>query len=422
MLLAVFGLADDDKTVSRERVEELIRKLDANTLAERSRAERELLDLGPDVLRFLPASELIESVSAREGVRRIRPQIERRAARESSAASLVMLIGEQTVGEIVSQIERQSRNRLTFADNARDVKDRQILVAWDKMPFWECLDDLCLRCELRWQLVKDEARILISKSDEPQSKLPAIQRIGPFRIAIDRVEIKPVVGDKQQRILRVDGHIVVEPRLRPLFLSIVARELKATVDEERTLSAWNPDAKYEFPVSDGGRDVSVQWDFRLPVEMTAKTVSVSGQFRCQIAAATERIAFDQKSLKPGTFRRRGGVSVRIRQASFEAADTGKLNGNIGVAVIYDDGGPAFESHRSWIFHNAVYLETKLGMRTSFTDFDTTQQSDGAINVDYRWKTINAPSDQYLFVYEAPTLIIDVPVDVELGDIPLPGCR
>jgi hypothetical protein len=326
------------------------------------------------------------------------------------------LAGEYSLSEILTQIERQTKNQVSVAD--RGLKDRRLSVDWGELHFWDCLDDLCHRAHLRWQLTKDDATIRIFAAEEFPTKNLAVQRTGPFRIAITNVEIRAVFGDDSQRVLRVRGRMSVEPRLRPLFLSLAANELTATTDGKQTLPAWNPDAKYEFPIGDGGRDVAVQWDFRLPATMRAKAVSISGRLHCQIAAATERVVFDQKSLVRGTVRRRGGVSVRLRQVAFEASEGGKLNGDIGITVSYDNGGPAFESHRSWIFHNAVYLETKAKVRTNFTDFDTNQQSDGAVAVDYRWKQIDSPSDQYLFVYEAPTLIIDVPVNVDLVDIPL----
>ena len=104
--------------------------------------------------------------------------------------------------------------------------------------------------------------------------------------------------------------------------------------------------------------------------------------------------------------------------AFSASRDNKLDAEIGVAVSYDNGGPAFESHRTWIFHNAVYLETKSGARTSFTEFETAQQSDGVVAVDYHWRNILAPASQYVFIYEAPTLIIDVPIEVSVDKIPI----
>ena len=102
----------------------------------------------------------------------------------------------------------------------------------------------------------------------------------------------------------------------------------------------------------------------------------------------------------------------------ESADSSGLNAEIGLSVSYDTGGPAFESHRTWIFHNAAYLETKGGVKTSFTNFETTQQSDGAVGVTYFWSKLAEPREQYRFVYEAPTLIINVPVEIDLSKIPV----
>jgi hypothetical protein len=173
-------------------------------------------------------------------------------------------------------------------------------------------------------------------------------------------------------------------------------------------------------VSDGGHEVVAIWDFVLPPAVPKSDFAIRGKIRCQIAAATERIVFDQTSLVRGTIRRRGGVSVRLREVTFVPGEAETLDTEIGATVSYDTGGPAFESHRTWIFHNAVYLETKSGVRTSFTEFETAQQSDGAIAVDYRWRKLPAPAHQYFFVYEAPTLIIDVPIEVDIDKISIDG--
>ena len=69
-----------------------------------------------------------------------------------------------------------------------------------------------------------------------------------------------------------------------------------------------------------------------------------------------------------------------------------------------------------MFHNAVYLETEAGQRIDFTEYDTTQQGDGGVSVGYRWEKLTAPATRYLFVYEAPTLILDVPLEVKLDGL------
>ena len=90
--------AEEQSAVSlRVLVEARLGELDAHSLVERSRAERQLLDLGPDVLPLLPAPDLVRSPAVREAVKRVRRQLEQRAARESALASRVTLHGEWTI-------------------------------------------------------------------------------------------------------------------------------------------------------------------------------------------------------------------------------------------------------------------------------------------------------------------------------------
>ncbi|MBC8113345.1 MAG: hypothetical protein H7062_03130 [Candidatus Saccharimonas sp.] len=301
-------------------------------------------------------------------------------------------------------------------------------MAFDDQPFWECLDQVCERLKLRAEFDAQRTSLtLVPRTSNDPVEL-AVQRSGPFRLAIHSAEIRPVVGAADRRLLRIAGRISLEPRLRPLFLHFAAGDLKGSVAEGKSLAPWNPAARYEHPVSDAGRAVPVQFDYLLPQstdtdDAAAPTkINLFGRIALQLAAGTERIVFDKTSQTPGAARRRGGVTVRLREVKFEplAADATKsadqLRAEIGVAVSYDTGGPAFESHRTWMFHNAVYLETEAGRRIDFTEYDTNQQADGAVAVGYRWDKLPAPATQYKFVYEAPTLILDVPLDVKLEGI------
>ncbi len=409
----------------RATVDGLLRELEAPALADRTRAERKLLDLGPDVLPLLPAPELTPNASVRETVRRVRRQLERRAAKESALASHITLSGEMTVAELLSQFTRQTRNRVELSDQARAAEKSSLTIDFDNRPFWDCLDDVCERWHLRTEFDAQRASLTLVPRTPGDPVELTVQRSGPFRLAIHSAEIRPVVGAADRRLLRVAGRIAVEPRLRPLFLHFATGDLKGSVVEGKSLAPWNPSARYEHPVSDAGREVPVQFDYLLPRstdpdDTAAPTkINLSGRIGLQLAAGTERIVFDKTSQTPGASRRRGGVTVRLREVKFEplAADAAnQLRAEIGVAVSYDTGGPAFESHRTWMFHNAVYLETEAGRRIDFTEYDTNQQADGAVAVGYRWDKLPAPATQYKFVYEAPTLILDLPLDVKLDGI------
>jgi hypothetical protein len=404
-------------TEVRTSVESLIKQLDAPALVDRTKAERGLLDLGPEGLKYFPAPELTSSASVRESLKRIRVQLERRAARESANASLVRFSGRASVGEVLSEINRQTRNRVELGAAIRSLGDTAVSVEWDNQPFWACLDEICDVLKTRAVFDPQLGVLVLRPREATDRKELAVQHAGPYRLAILSAEVRPIVGNSANQLLRISGKLSLEPRLRPLFLHFAAADLVATVGDLR-LEPWNPAATYELPAGDAGREVPVQFDFLMPSDTTPQEVTLGGRISVQLAAATERIVFDQTSQTAGAARRRGGVTVRLREVKFEGPPDGKVQAEIKVNVAYDTGGPAFESHRTWMFHNAVYFENQAGKRFDFTDYDTTLQSNGAVGVDYRWEQLAGPVTQYHFVYEAPTLIVDLPLEIKLDKLPI----
>ncbi len=399
----------------RHTIETLIQQLDSQILAERARAERALLELGPEVLTYLPAPELPPGAAVRESIKRIRIQLERRAARESAQASQVRFSGDVTVAAILKELTAQTRNRIELGPDARSFANQSLRVDFENRPFWECLDDICERLKLCSVFDAQHGVLhLRPRSLKDQAEL-SVQRTGPFRLAIQSAEIRPIVGNPSSRLLRISGKVGLEPRLRPLFLHFAAADIAAIGKDGRRLESWNLAATYELPVADAGREVPVQFDYLLPPGEDQASVTIRGRLTVQLAAGTERIVFDQTAQTAGVARRRGGVTVRLREVKFEPGEM--LRSEIKVTVGYDAGGPAFESHRTWMFHNAVYLENETGRRVNFTEYDTSLQTNGTVGVDYRWEQLVGPATQYRFVYEAPTLILDLPLEVNLDAIP-----
>lgn len=423
ILLIVTGSAytegqSSSKIEVRETVEMLLKQLDSQMLSERVQAERSLLDLGPESLTYLPPPELTPSVSVREAVKRIRVQLERRAARDSALASLVRISGEMTLAAVLKEVTAQTRNRVELAADAQELANQKMSVDYDNRPFWECLDDICQRMKLVSTFDAQRNALLLGLRSPKSPVELAVQRSGPYRMAIHAADVRPIVGNEKADLLRISGKVSLEPRLRPLFLHFAAGDLSAVTTDGLKLQPWNPAARYEHPVGDAGREVPVQLDYLIPHGKTRSAVDLRGRLSVQLAAGTERVVFDRTSQSAGTARRRGGVTVRLREVAFEPPQGDEIQAQIKVTVSYDAGGPAFESHRTWMFHNAVYMENAAHRRFEFTDYDTLLQANGAVGVDYRWEHLPAPATQYQFVYEAPTLILDLPLDVTLDAMTL----
>ena len=132
------------------------------------------------------------------------------------------------------------------------------------------------------------------------------------------------------------------------------------------------------------------------------------------AAGSEPIEFTDVMKAVNATRRRGGVTARVRKVESELSGAGRPNLTVGVSIGYDTGGPAFESHRTWISYNRVYLRTPDGGRIEPDDATTTREANGLVGVEYRFEGVEAAAGLD-FVYVAPTLLIDVPVEFEFAD-------
>ncbi len=119
-------------------------------------------------------------------------------------------------------------------------------------------------------------------------------------------------------------------------------------------------------------------------------------------------------------RRAGSVTVGLREASnFLAPGEGQGAVRIEISLVYDQGGPAFESYRTWMYHNEAALETKSGRRIAPRPIiSTRQQGDGSVAVEYNFADVQGTPGDYRFVYVAPTLITQLPVEFRFPKIPV----
>jgi hypothetical protein len=96
------------------------------------------------------------------------------------------------------------------------------------------------------------------------------------------------------------------------------------------------------------------------------------------------------------------------QALWEVHMRVKLNGL--------EGG--IPSHQGWVFQNITYLKDKNGEHIDHAGFETEMQTETEAGFAYFFETPD-DIDQYTWVYRTPTAIVNLPVEFELKDVPLP---
>jgi len=409
----------------RRDVNRWTEQLSSDELAVRARAESELLKLGPAALPLLQAPELARDVSAREALRRVRQQLELRQARESVKPSKVTLKGRFELENVLREIERQTGNRLTRKRLSKSARRRTIELDWNQASFWHVLDELCRDGKLQWQAqttggTSSAISFLDAQHKKGEATSPPIITVyGPFRMSLISVAVRPLVGNDTQRLLRMQVALHVEPRLRPLFLKYAEADVVATDGSGMVLPPFNPKAQYEIALGSGGSDLALRFDFLIPNDTTPARVGLTGTLSLTVAGGQERIEFLDVDRSEGVARRRGGVTVKLtkitRLADPEKRERRALR--LATRVGYDAGGPAFESHRTWIFHNEAFLESPTGQRIEKSGaVNVSLHADGAVGVEFPFADLPKELKDWKFVYVAPTLILDVPIQLSFSKI------
>lgn len=406
----------------QSEVRALLTELDANQRTRRQKAEKDLLDLGPQILSLLPPPELLPNQAVRSAVVRVRVTLERRKAQGSVQASQVSVPSTRlSLRDWLKHVETQTANHIDASAVHNEVLQSQVEAGTQAVPFWLAMERVNQDKHLRYffdpessvlQLVPEKE----SGADDPWSATAS----GPFRVAVNSVRRSKVIGDPRFQRLRTELSVAPEPRLRALFLKMAAKDFQARGPRGTIFPAADAAAQFDLPLGEGGRYVRWNLDFLASSELREADIfpmKIEGQASMQIAAGSEHIRFTDLVGGEGTARRRGGVTVSVQRIKTAKAEDGTLSVSIKVLVVYDTGGPAFESHRGWIFHNEVYLDRHEADPVSPNGgFDTNLQANGSVGVTYRFEGLKGALEDYQFVYVAPTLIVDVPFKIELDEV------
>lgn len=403
LFVAVSALADD--TTVADDVARLVTELDDSSRSVRRAAERRLVALGTSALDHLPAPERLPTVGSREAVRRVRILLERQRADESIRASTLTLDGERTVAEWLDEIERGTGNGFDTAKIGRAMLDRVVAFSVEDRPFWEFVDVDLRRLGLGIGPSQGDRLSLFPTEDATRPL--RVTYVGGFRVALVSLVRRPRFGAEGEDLLRASLSVRAEPRMRPLFLVFGGDEVRASLVGGGDIASLDPAAKFDLPLGQGVGEPRV--DLRLDASDEDVLVDLEGRLHVTVAAGEASFRFPSLDESVDVARRRGGVTVRVTDT--ETARTGETwRAEAAINVVYDTGGPAFESHRSWVYGNRAALEDATGRRIPFRPpATTTRQSDGGIAIRYTFAELANNPSSYRFVYDAPMSIVDVPL-------------
>lgn len=390
-------------------VQRLVAELDSPRRNQRADAETRLRELGPRILPLLPAPADVRSPSVRSALQKLRGQLEDELAESALKPVTATIQGPASVDQFAAELAQQTGNPgpLSASRHATTV------AGLSNTSYWLAIRKLEEQGVATIPLIeRPTAASLLGEDVIPRTDCA----VGVFRVAVVSADRRPLVGKARQDRLRLRLWLQVEPRLRALFVRFRPAAFTATdALGQRLPSLLSSDALIELLGSDGQQTFPVTLDLVVSSDWGSTSVHLSGQFEVELAAQRVPFEFKLGDLQQSRHKRAAGVDLEV--ARLEAADRQVL---LRVRTAYDRGGTAFESHRTWLYHNAAWLTTDGRQHIKpQLPLDVRQSQDGAIQIHYRFEIDGPDQDQLRFVYEAPTLIAKRTVAFSIPELTIP---
>ncbi|OYW18166.1 MAG: hypothetical protein B7Z55_11140 [Planctomycetales bacterium 12-60-4] len=398
--------------VTEAQVAEWVAQLNAPTAAVRSAAIQHLEAAGPDILPWLPELDRETPPAVRDALTRLRQQLERELARRSILPSRVTLHAAATLESALEALRNQTQNPLQIKGLSETLLQRRWDIDWKDAAYWNAVTDLEQRTQLSIRWNNEVESFAVAAAPTSTASIS-----GPARFVLDGAQLRSLQEDADRRLLRCAARLQMEPRLRPLFAQVKMSDWTVAADNHPQ-EPWNPAADYELSFPDRTSEITLPLDFRWTAAADA-TWRMAGRATVHLAAGREVLSFAGPTLIRGAIQKRGGVSARVQDARFEDDPQGGLRARIRIVVNYEQGGPAFESHRVGLFHRSAWLEDRAAAKIPATDFEVTAEADGGLGIEYRFEKLTGKPVDYRFNYEAPTLLLPVVFDFSVADLPAP---
>lgn len=398
-------------------VRRLVRRLDADTLAEREAAERALIDLGPRALDQLPPVGSSASAEVKVRMDRVRQRLQEAAAQEAARGSRISLQGPMKLSQALAAIEQQSGNKIVdFRERfGQQQTDPTIETSFRDVPFWEVLDALLDQSETTVYNFSGQAGALAIVG-RAQGELPRSQRAaysGLFRFEGLSLLARRDLRNPENDSLRLTLEVAWEPRVAPIVLHLPLDQLEAVDENDRSLDAQRGPGRLEIPVQGDVPAAEIQIPFGLPDRGSRNIARLEGRLDALVPGRTHEFVFEQLETAKSVEQRMAGVTVTLEQVR----KNGELY-EVRVGARFDQADRALESHRNWVYNNEAYLVDAEGQRVEHAGMQATLQREDEVGVSYLFDH-EAGLQGCRFVYKTPVLIVAMPVKYELKDIPLP---
>lgn len=397
-------------------VRRLLRRLDAAQLSQREAAEQALIELGVDVLDFLP--DEAASAEVRQRVTRIRLTLQRALAESAMAPSTVTLDAQSMpLSEILTAIEEQTGNKLIDRREGfgQPAEDPQLSITLENTPFWQAIQQVFDQAALTVYPYGEEKAVyyVAQAQGGVVSQSGPTSTSGPFRFEAIRVESVRDLRDPNGQATSVWLEVAWEPRLSPISLQLRLADLRAVDENGDPLAIASPAATLNVPLEAESYTTQLRIPLELPSRDVKRIAQLQGKLGTLVQGKTLTFRFDKLAKARNVEQRSAGVTVVLEKVR-KNHDVWEVR----IRVRFDKANDALASHRNWIFDNRAYLDVPGQDPIPFDFYEPTFQGENEVGVAYLFGLDELPPAG-VFVYETPGTILKSELEFQLSDVPLP---
>jgi hypothetical protein len=415
----------------KEKVKALVEQLADKDPGKQDEAAVALIQLGPDVLPYLPRPDAKLVESQKKALAVVRKTLRDQQIKRDLTPKLVTIEDELTVSKALAELEKQTG---IHVEDQREGTDSKLKLKLNNVTFWQALDAIARDADGHVTYYRG-GNIVLDKRPEGYVN-PPVSYDGIFRTTIREINIRRLL-ETDTSVYTAVIEVAWEPRFRPFRLDFNPAEL--TVEDEKKVKVELPESDKEPKGVTSKAFVLFQIPLGSVQRSSQKLGLLKGNLKFVGPTRMESFAFDktlaelEKAKDPKSREMsREGVTVKINSLELP-----RDHWTLVMSVEYPADGPQFESFESWLIFNELQLKNKEGDKTLRSGGGESRSAPGdggyviqgaAGNrgtVEYHF--IDSPKDKLVRgdpndwkpVYKVPGLIVEVPASFEFKDVPLP---
>jgi hypothetical protein len=408
------GQSEPTDAALRDRVLQLVDRLEAPKPEAREAALASLLKLGPKALPMLPDPATLPAGNRKDQIEKLRASLRNAEEEINPNASRVTLTGKGVrLSEAIQQLQKQTGNVITDLREqlGAEVTNPALDLEVHDKPFLEALDLVAKQAEVGIDFHTGDGSVGIMAGGAAAK--PPIQYSGPFRIELKQIGQARDFGTGASTT-NVQLEAAWEPRIRPMLLKLKAGGLKVVDDRGRPVKAQVEMESDEVAVRPENPVAELNLNLESPDRSAAKFKTLAVTAEVTVPAGIKVFKFPSLAQRDVTVTH-GNVSVAL-----QGTEVDEQVWKVGVELAFPGEGPAFESYRQGLFNNRIWLQRADGSRFEHNGgFSNTSNAGGKLGFEYLFVDAPGQPSDYQLVYEAPSKVIAVPLVFEFKDVPLP---